>query len=135
MIIMIVSLVKLMKRKKSCLSKGRDCNIFVEASGNDKIDGPFELLSFTQRYHLEDSAPNIVILLRIFLTRAISVASRERSFSKRKLIKNHLRSAMNQTRLTNLVVLSVERELADGLNFETVIKKTLPKEKAWKVCL
>ena len=25
---------------------------FVEASGNDKIDGPFELLSFIQRYHL-----------------------------------------------------------------------------------
>jgi len=40
---------------------------FVEDSGNDKIDGPFELLSFIQRYHLGDSVPNIVILLRIFL--------------------------------------------------------------------
>ena len=93
----------------------------VEASGNDKIDGPFELLRFIQRYHLGDSVPNIVILLRIFLTRAISVASCERSFSKLKLIKNYLRSAMSQTRLTDLAVLSIERGLADGLNFDNVI--------------
>ena len=45
------------------------------------------------------------------------------ALSKLKLIKNHLRSAMNQTRLTDLAVLSIVRELADGLNFETVIKK------------
>ena len=37
-----------------------------------------------------------MILPRIFLTRAISVASRERSFSKLKLIKNYLRSAFRQ---------------------------------------
>ena len=90
-----------------------DCSIFVEASGNDKIDGPFELLSFIQIYHIGDSKdPNIVILLRIFLTQAISVASRERSFSKLKLIKNYLRSAMSQTRLTDLAFLSIERELS-----------------------
>ena len=108
---------------------------FVEASGNDKTDGPFELLSFIQRYHLlGDSVPNIVILLRIFLTRAISVASCERSFSKLKLIKNYLRSAMSQTRLTDLAVLSIERELADGLNFDSVINN-FAERKARKVCL
>ena len=105
---------------------------FVEASGNDKTDGPFELLSFIQRYHLlGDSVPNIVILLRIFLTRAISC---ERSFSKLKLIKNYLRSAMSQTRLTDLAVLSIERELADGLNFDSVINN-FAERKARKVCL
>ena len=61
---------------------------FVEASGNNKIDGPLELLSFLQRYHHGDSTPNIVILLRIFFTRAISATSCEHSFSKLKLIKN-----------------------------------------------
>jgi len=105
----------------------------VEASGNDKIDGPFELLSFIQRNHLGDSVPNIVILLRIFLTRAISVASCERSFSKLKLINNYLRSAMSQSRLTDLAVLSIERELADGLNFDSVINN-FTERKARKVC-
>ena len=107
---------------------------FVEALGNDKIDGPFELFSFIQRYHLGDSAPNIVILLSIFLTRAISVASCERSFSKLKLIKNYLLSAMSQTRLTDLAVLSIERELADGLNFDSVINN-FAERKVREVCL
>jgi hypothetical protein len=97
------------------------------------VDGPLEVLSFIQRYRLGDSVPNIVILLRIFLTRAISVASCERSFSKLKLIKNYLRSTMSQTRLTDLAVLSIERELADGLNFDTVIKN-FAERKAQRVC-
>ncbi|KAL3852093.1 hypothetical protein ACJMK2_015779 [Sinanodonta woodiana] len=107
---------------------------FVEASGNDKIDEPIELLSFIQRYHLGESAPNIMILLRIFLTRAISVASCERSFSKLKLIKNYLRSAMSQTRLTDLAILSIEREFSDGLNFDSAINN-FAEIKARKVCL
>ena len=73
--------------KEEFYAERKRLQYFVEASGNDKIDGPFELLRFIQRYHLGDSVPNIVILLRIFLTRAISVASCERSFSKLKLIK------------------------------------------------
>ena len=85
--------------KEEFFAKRSRLKYFVEASGNDKIDGPFE-----QRYHLGDSAPNIVILLCIFLTRTFSVASCERFFSKLKLIKNYLRSAMSQTRLTDLAV-------------------------------
>jgi hypothetical protein len=77
--------------KEEFLVERRRLKYFVEASGNDGIDGPLEVLSFIQRYRLGDSVPNIVILLRIFLTRAISVAiSCERSFSKLKLIKNYL---------------------------------------------
>ena len=39
---------------------------------------------------------------------------------------------MSQTRLRDLTVLSIERELAEGLNFEAVIKKPFPKEKRGK---
>ena len=56
--------------KEEFFAKRSRLKYFVEASGNDKIDGSLELLSFIQRYHLGDSAPSIVILLRIFLTRA-----------------------------------------------------------------
>ena len=79
----------------------------------ETIKSTFQLLGIIQRYYLGDSAPNIVILPRIFLTRAISVASRERSFSKLKLIKICLRSAMSQTRLADLAFLSIEKELVD----------------------
>ena len=40
---------------------------------------------------------------------------------------------MSQTRLTDLTVLSVERELADGLNFDSVINN-FAERKARKVC-
>jgi len=47
-------------------------------------EGPLELLhlQFIQKYNLGNSVPNIVILLLIFLTIALSVATCERSFSK-----------------------------------------------------
>ena len=50
-------------------------------------EGPLELLQFIQRYNHWNSVPNILIMLRIFLTVAVSVATCERSFSKLKLIK------------------------------------------------
>jgi len=54
-------------------------------------ESPLELLQFIQKYNLGNSVPNI-IMLRIFLTIAVSVATCEWSFSKLKMIKNYLRS-------------------------------------------
>ena len=51
--------------------------------------------------------PNVYISLRIFLTIPASVASAERFFSKLKLVKKYLRSAMSQTRL-DLARLNIE---------------------------
>ena len=38
-------------------------------------EGPLELFQFIQTYNLGNSVPNIVIMLRIFLTIAVSVAT------------------------------------------------------------
>jgi len=62
------------------------------------------------------------VVLRIFLTMSISVASCERSFSKLTLVKTYLRSQMTDARLSGLAVLSIERELAEKLDFRSVIK-------------
>lgn len=51
----------------------------------------------------------------------LSVASRERSFSKLKLIKNYLHSTMGQSRLSNLAIVSAESELAKCIYFDYVI--------------
>ena len=48
-------------------------------------------MQFIQKYNLGNSVPNIM-MLRTFVTIAVSVATCERSFLKRKLIKNYLRS-------------------------------------------
>jgi len=78
-----------------------------------------------QKYNLRNSVPNIVglIMLRIFLTIAVSVATCERSFSKLNLIKNYFRSSISTLWLRNLATLSTEQQLTDNINFDFAIQK------------
>ncbi|XP_044152427.1 uncharacterized protein LOC122940116 [Bufo gargarizans] len=80
-----------------------------------------DLLRWVYKWKLQESLTNFVVALRIFLTITVSTASCERSFSKLKLIKTYLRSTMSQERLTNLAMLSIERDFK--IEFETVIEK------------
>lgn len=66
--------------------------------------------------------PNTAIALHILLTLAVSVASRERSFSKLKLLNNYLRSTMSQNRLSILASISAERTIAESLDFTELLK-------------
>jgi len=63
----------------------------------------------------------IYAFLQILLTIALSIASCERSFSKLKLILSYLRASMGQERLSNLALLSIERENVENINFDDVI--------------
>ncbi|XP_065673948.1 uncharacterized protein LOC136090900 [Hydra vulgaris] len=69
---------------------------------------PKALINFILENHYEQSFPNLVIALRIFLILSFTVASAERSFSKLKLIKTYLRSNMSQCRLKGLAEISIE---------------------------
>ena len=69
----------------------------------------------------EESFPNLLIIPRVFLTMCVSIAACERSFSKMKLIKTNVRSTLSHSRLSNLAILSIERELAESIDFEAVI--------------
>ena len=51
----------------------------------------------------------------------VTTASAERSFSKMKITKTALRSTMGESRLSALLLLSIERELTDKVDFECVI--------------
>nr|XP_047144578.1 zinc finger MYM-type protein 1-like [Hydra vulgaris] len=66
--------------------------------------------------------PNLSIALRILLTLPVTVASAERSFSKLKIIKSYLRSQMCQDRLVGLATISIEKEIADHLDIEDLVK-------------
>ena len=60
--------------------------------------------------------------LQILLTVSVSVAGCERSFSNMKLIMTYLRSTMTEGRLTNLAILSIERETVEQVDFTEFIE-------------
>jgi len=91
-----------------------------------------QLLKFIHKYSLKDVYPNIELALRIFLTIPVTTATCERSFSKLKIVKNYLRSTTSQDRLTNMGIITIERELATKINFKNVIDEFATK-KARKV--
>lgn len=99
---------------------------------NFKSATPLELLKCIHMYSLKDVYPNVEIALRIFLTIPVTTATCERSFSRLKIIKNYLRSTMTQEKLTNMGIISIERELASKINFEDIIDEFATK-KARKV--
>ena len=72
-----------------------------------------DLLQLLYDYKLISSFPQLQKLLILLLTIPVTVASAERSFSKLKLIKSYLRSKMQQSRLTNLAILSIENKLVN----------------------
>ncbi|XP_031755183.1 uncharacterized protein LOC116409794 [Xenopus tropicalis] len=84
--------------------------------------GPLELLNSIYDLQLEGIFGEVCVALRIFITLPLSVAEGERAFSKLSLIKNYLRSTMNEQRLNSLAMLSIEHELANKLDFKELIK-------------
>ncbi|GFV88346.1 hypothetical protein TNCV_1241591 [Trichonephila clavipes] len=89
--------------------------------------GSLGLLKYIIESKLEDGLSNIVMILRIYLTSAISNAICERTFSDPKLIKNYLRSTMSTLRLTNLAILAMEHDIhidIDNCIKDFAMKKT-----------
>ena len=68
-----------------------------------------------------DCYPNVSIAYRILLTVPVTVASAERSFSKLKLLRNCLRTTMLQERLNDLAMCSIEKDILDNLDLDTII--------------
>ena len=68
-----------------------------------------------------DCYPNISVAYQILLTVPVTVASAERSFSKLKLLKNYLRSTMSQERLNGLAMCTIEKDILDTIDLDTVI--------------
>lgn len=56
------------------------------------------------------------------LTSPVTVASNERTFSKLKLVKTHLRSTMNDDKLNFLLILGIEKDIVDQLDINKLVK-------------
>lgn len=87
----------------------------------EKVVHVIDILNAIQSRNMANLVPNAVIALRILLTIPVAVASGERSFSKLKLIKTYLRNAMQQNRLNDLTIISIEKEIANSLNYDDII--------------
>ena len=68
-------------------------------------------------------------LAQIAMTIAVTSAESERSFSALKRIKTRLRSTMGQERLSALAILSIEREIAEELDYDYVIDQFASSDK------
>ena len=98
-----------------------DCRMLLETRQDTAPKTPTELLSFIVSYG--DVFPNLRVALQILLTIAVSIASCERSFSKLKIILSYLRASMGQDRLSDLALMSVEREVLEQIDFDDIINQ------------
>lgn len=81
--------------------------------------------------HLETSYPNVLVALRIYLVQMVANCSGERSFSVMGLVYTKLRSSMRQTRMSNLVMMSMNHDVLRELDF-TKVKKDFVNRKIRK---
>jgi hypothetical protein len=89
-----------------------------------QVSLPYSLMSAPEilKFVIDaDCYPNVTVAYRILLTVHVSVASVERSFSKLKLLKNYLRSTMSQERLNGLAMCSIEKDILDTIDFNTIL--------------
>nr|TKV92504.1 hypothetical protein SEVIR_9G165400v2 [Setaria viridis] len=84
----------------------------------DSLMSALEILEFVIA---ADCYPNVSVAYRILLTVPVTVASAERSFSKLKLLKNYLRSTMSQERLNGLAMCTIESDILDTIDLNTVL--------------
>ncbi|KAH1264719.1 hypothetical protein GmHk_01G000576 [Glycine max] len=96
-----------------------ELNILKEIIGLEN-DKPIDILNYIKRIN---SFSNAYIAYRIILTIPVSVsfASAERSFSKLKIIKTYLRSTMSQQGLNEVVLLFIEKEMLNEINYNNLI--------------
>lgn len=74
-------------------------------------------------------------LVRVSLTIAVTSTESERSFSTMKRIKTRLRATMSQDRLSDLSVLSIEKEIARAIKNDDVIDEFAATDKNRRIVL
>ena len=86
---------------------------FRELLQHEKVSSTsaVELLKMLRIRKLYTVFPNPDVALQLFLTMPVTNASGERSFSKLALVKNRLRSSMQQERVSNLTLMSIEHDI------------------------
>jgi hypothetical protein len=85
-------------------------------------------LEETLIYLNEDIYPTICLLIGIYLTFPVSVATAERSFSCFKRLKTYLRNRIGRKRLTGLALIYIHRDINLDINKIINFYARIPKE-------
>ena len=108
-------------------NKGRD--ILIEKGPVRELNLEFPAYALNRHASAWDSGVcySCRLLFKCFsclsnpLNYTVTVASAERSFSKLKLLKNYLRSTMSQERLNGLAMCTIDRDILDTIDLNTVL--------------
>uniref|UniRef100_A0A3B4WFJ0 TTF-type domain-containing protein n=1 Tax=Seriola lalandi dorsalis TaxID=1841481 RepID=A0A3B4WFJ0_SERLL len=92
-----------------------------KAQCGTELSSILDFTSFLEPY--KEVFHQLFRLCRIAIALPVSSANCERSFSALKLIKNHFRTTMNDDRLGNIGVLSIERRRARSLNLDAFVER------------
>ena len=90
---------------------------------------------FRELVPLKVAFPTLLKAIQIALTIAVSTAECERSFSALKRIKTYLRSTMTEQRLTDLAILSIEKELTCEISLDAVVDQFATTDKNRRIVL
>ncbi|KAF4681162.1 hypothetical protein FOZ60_012478 [Perkinsus olseni] len=83
---------------------------------------PLTLLNHLKSSGLCEAFSQLSLLLRLFLTIPVGVASGERAFSCLNLVRNKFRATTGQDRLNGLSLISIENEVASSLDYDDLIE-------------
>ncbi|XP_065684267.1 uncharacterized protein LOC136096664 [Hydra vulgaris] len=107
-----------------------ECILFSKLISTDKnVKLVFSMYKYIKTKELECMFPNLEIVMRMYLSTAVSNCSGERAFSVLKRVKSYLRSTINEER--QLAIFSIEAELVEKLDFNDTIN-TFAHQKARK---
>lgn len=94
----------------------------------------YEIIRFCEKNSMCHVFPQLVTLAKLVVTIPASSASAERSFSGLKRIHTYLRNTQGQERLSNLAIISIEKELMQDLKrntnfYDDVLNEFLKKDR------
>jgi hypothetical protein len=109
-------------------------NLLQDSGTGEMSDSESEasrLLKLLKTCNVESIFPNVEIILRIFLSMAVTNCCGERSFSALKRVKNYLRSTLHQEKLNALTLLFIESDFMHTIVL-MMSSRNLPNQKPGK---
>ena len=85
-----------------------------------------------KNYSLLPTFPDLYTAFLLFLTLPVTVATAEKSFSKLRLIKTYLRNTIQQDRLSELGILSIENAVTRELDISKITDDFASRKEEYK---
>ena len=97
--------------------------LIVVYSSSQFLLNACDMLQLIYECDLTETLPEVTKLLKLTLILPVTTVPVERSFSSLNRIETVLRTTMEEDRLSNLLIISIEKELANDINHEKVIQR------------